>query len=107
MSATKRIASLDEGGIFARIDKHELPDLDDVLLEMVEHRRDEEEWGYFDWQDDIPTRVGYGEATVGHHRISPCWCGDHGWHIDPVHEDQDGMPDRPSGRGAFLAVMFG
>lgn len=108
MSATKRIASLDEGGIFARLDKHVLPDLDGVLFEMVEHRRDEDYWVDDDWQDDLPTRIAYGEeAHVRHLRISPCHCGDHGWHIDTVHEDEDGMPDRADGRGAFLGVMFG
>lgn len=107
MNAAKRIEVLDEGGIFARIDKHILPDLDDVLFEMAEYLRDRNDWTVLDWDDDLPTRVGNGEPTIGHHRISPCWCGDHSWHIDPVHEDEDGMPDRPSGRGAFLAVMFG
>lgn len=106
MTATKRIASLDEGGIFARLDKHVLPDLDDVLFEMLEHRRDEDYWIGDDWEDDVPTRIARGEADVRHLRISPCYCGDHGWHIDTVHEDEDGMPDRKDGRGAFLGVMF-
>lgn len=108
MRATKRIAGLDEGGIFARIDKHVLVDLDEVLLEMVEHRR-YEGWVEDDWEQDFPTRISLTpqEADVRHLRISPCYCGDHGWHIDTAHEDEDGMPDRPDGRGAFLGVMFG
>jgi hypothetical protein len=106
MSATKRIETLDEGGIFARIDKHVLPDLDDVLLEMIEHRRYQDGWD--DWDDeDQPTMISRtAEATVKHKRISPCFCGDHGWHLDWVHEDEEGMPDRSDGRGAFLAVTF-
>lgn len=108
MSATKRIASLDEGGMFARIDKHTLVDLDEVLFEMVEHRRDEDYWTEEDWQDDRPTVLSFQqpEADVRHLRISPCYCGDHGWHIDTAHEDENGMPDRKDGRGAFLGVMF-
>lgn len=109
MSAAKRIAPLDEGGIFARIDKHELPDLDDVLLEMLIDAHSEPiYWAEGDQWDDVPTRFmsSQQEADVRHLRISPCFCGEHGWHIDTVHEDEDGMPDRPSGRGAFLGVMF-
>lgn len=108
MRATKRIASLDEGGIFARIDKHVLVDLDQALFEMVEHRRDDDGWDY-DWEEDCPTRISLRpqEAEVRHLRISPCYCGDHGSHIDTAHEDENGMPDRADGRGAFLGVMFG
>ena len=112
MSAVKRLILLDEGQLLARIDKHNLPDLDDVLLEMADGAIDE---GMY-WMEDVheldePTRltsadVRYAEASVRHRRISPCFCGDHGWHLDSVHEDEDGMPDRKSGRGAFLAVMF-
>ena len=106
-SATKRIAMLDEGQIFARIDKHELPDLDAVLLEMLEYAADETDSSFY-WaiEDDEPTRLGMaGQASVKHRRISPCSCGDHGWHLDWVREDEDGMPNRSDGRGAFLAVM--
>jgi len=112
MNAVKRLMVLDEGQIVARIDKNTLPDLDDVLLEMIDGAVDEGmSWLEDVYEDDEPTRLTsaderYAEARVNHRRISPCFCGDHGWHIDSVHEDEDGMPDRPNGRGAFLAVMF-
>ncbi len=112
MSAIKRLEVLDEGQVFARIDKHDLPDLDQVVLEIYAGlvasgsmaSLEDDQW------DDEPTRIstwdGGREARVSHRRISPCFCGDHGWHLDSVHEDENGMPDRPDGRGAFLAVMF-
>lgn len=109
MSAVKRLYVLDEGQVVARIDKRELPDLDDVLLEMLAGALDEgayfiEEGQFEDW----PSRLGMvSEASVRHRRISPCYCGDHGWHMDWVHEDENGMPDCADSRGAFLAVEIG
>lgn len=107
MSAVKRLYVLDEGQIVARIDKRELPDLDDVLLEMLAGAVDEgANFIEDDLWDDIPSRLGMpGQADVRHRRISPCFCGDHGWHMDWVREDEDGMPSGSDGRGAFLAVM--
>lgn len=109
MPDVKKLYVLDEGQIVARIDKRVLPDLDAVLLEMLTGALDE--GAYFienDHEDDLPTRLGVpGEARVRHRRISPCFCGDHGWHMDWVSEDENGTPNRPDARGAFLAVEVG
>lgn len=114
MSAVKRLMVLDEGQVVARVDKHLLPDLDEVLLEMyseiVKDPHGQMYWLADEQEEDHPTRITSStwalEARVNHRRISPCFCGDHGWHLDSVHEDESGMPDRPDGRGAFLAVVF-
>lgn len=108
MSALRRLYVLDEGQVVARIDKHNLPDLDDLALEVLDAAIDEGAWWLEDVEwDDAPTRITSGsEPVIRHRRISPCSCGDHSWHMDWVSEDENGMPNGTDARGSFLAVEW-
>lgn len=107
MSALKAIHTIEDYGPVIRIDKHNLPDLDDLLLEALGHEETGDDWA---WRNDEPTRIAEGsrEARVQHFHMDPCPCGgdEHGWHLGIVSEDDDGMPLDPNLRGVWLGVWF-
>lgn len=110
---------IESSGPLVRIDKHNLPDLDDVMLEVLMHPDVHDELVY-EWEpvstswgssDDVPTYMpGYsrgGEPRVGYFRKNPCACGDgHTFDLGEVPMDDDGRPVGKAARGAFLGVYF-
>jgi hypothetical protein len=101
-----RIHSLIEGQIAVRFDYKNLPDLDDLMLEIA-REVDDERWGWM-FEDDTPTRFAQSDEPLRWEwtKISPCWCGEHGWHWDSrkVPDDKDWLADRPKGR--FLSIQW-
>lgn len=110
MAGARAIRRLMEGQVLARLDWRDLPDLDDLALEVLASP-DEADGLWWEWEDDYPTRISggdhptanAGEARVGWFRTSPCWCGEHGWHLDALGDDR---PQTPAGRGAFMGVEW-
>lgn len=98
-----KIHHLVEGDVGVRIDKDHLPDLDDLMLDVVR-----EEMDYL-WFDDDPTVIDAHQTEPEWQwvRISPCFCGEHGWHWDSrrVPDDKDLLEDRPARR--FVALHWG
>jgi len=127
------IDQIEESGPLVRLDRHALPDLDDLLLDVLAHQR-AERLGYdpYDepwWDGDrytitdpergrtynvggdratsIPGCEMPGEASVGFYRKNPCACGeDHSFDMAEVPMDDDGSPAGRAARGAFLGVHF-
>lgn len=103
-----RLHRLMDGEVVARVDWRELPDLDDlaldVLAEIASDAFDAHDGMMLDeWADDEPTRIAWGGAArVDWRRTSPCWCGEHGWHMDRL---APGDAERPL--RAFLAIEWG
>lgn len=114
-----RFYRLDEGQIAVRLDRDHLPDLDALMLDLAQWLDDET--GGWQWEDnDNPTRIpGDREPAWQWAKISPCWCGEHGWHWDArsavawpkrhldaglVTGEPDMIADRPKGR--FIAMEW-
>lgn len=120
----KKIWHMEDSGPLARIDHRNLPDLDDLMLELAAWSitEDPEYFGddrftYVDYNGveragggDRPTRVasGYdrgGEAKVGWMRTNPCTCGgEHSFDLVEVTTEDGARPDGKAGRGTFMAV---
>lgn len=116
----KKFWPIEEAGGLARIDRHNLPDLDDLMLEvlMLPETREalDEQWEdqvYPGGENDRPTAVPYcdrwhrGEAEIGYFRTNPCMCGEeHTFDLGTVEMDENGEPMGGAARGAFLGVYF-
>lgn len=109
---------IEYSGPLVRIDKHDLPDLDDLMLDVLMHPDIYAE-AIYEWEpalypwgtaDDVPTSIpsySRGEAVVGYFRKNPCACGDgHGFDLGEVGMDDEGNPVGKAARGAFLGVYF-
>ena len=117
-----RFWSIEEAGGLVRIDRHNLPDLDDLMLEVLSipeiAERNAERWhDAFDdgreYAQDRATSIpdtdnwSGGESVVGFYRTNPCSCGDdHTFDMGEVPMDDDGNPTGRAARGAFLGVYF-
>lgn len=105
MSGT-RIHALIEGQVAVRLDWRKLPDLDDLMLDILQERIDSgDDYIYID--DDEPTTFNSTpEPDWQWTKISPCWCGEHGWHWDSrrVPDEKDLIEDRP--RYRFIAMEW-
>jgi hypothetical protein len=117
-----KIQTLDEGQIVVRLDYRNLPDLDMLMLDVWQHLDDETGYRYGDPSevDDAPTHfAALGEPEWQWAKISPCYCGEHGWHWDSrsavewpkrqieaglVEGEPDMIADRP--RGRFIALEW-
>lgn len=109
---------IEESGPLVRIDKHKLPDLDDLMLDVLTTPgivdRNREIWeDAADDGEDRPTSIPdtdtwyLGEALVGFYRTNPCTCGEeHQFDMAEVPMDGDGQPLGAAARGAFLGVFF-
>ncbi|KEP72869.1 hypothetical protein HR12_39510 [Microbacterium sp. SUBG005] len=111
---------IEESGGLVRIDRHNLPDLDELMLDVLMDRdvreRLSEQWEdqiYPGGEHDRPTAIPYcdrwyrGEAEVGYFRTNPCTCGEeHQFDLGTVQTDEEDQPIGKSGRGAFLGVWF-
>jgi hypothetical protein len=115
MSTAIDMWSIEESGPLVKIDKRNLPDLDDLMLDIL-MRPEVHQDALYEWEplvygvtDDIPTRIpsAYGEGLVGYYRKNPCACGDgHGFDLGEVPMDDDGKPVGRAARGAFMGVYF-
>lgn len=110
MNAALTIWPIDGSGPLVRIDKHDLPDLDDLMLEIFAHPEVQCEVRYW-WYDDDPATCipggSAGEAEVGFFRKNPCACGDgHTFDMGYVGMDDEGNAVGSAARGAFLGVYF-
>lgn len=103
MTKVLRVHELIEGQVTARINWRDLPDLDDLLLEIAR----DIEWEHQTWDDDEPTRISdTREAEFQWAKISPCFCGEHGWHWDERRVDPEKpLEEHPPRR--FLALSWG
>lgn len=115
-----RFWGIEESGGMVVIDRHNLPDLDDLMLDVLMHPEVrealEEQWEdqiYPGAESDRATAVPYydrwhrGEATVGFFRTNPCTCGEeHSFDLGTVEADDDLRPVGRAARGAFLGVWF-
>ena len=117
-----KIYMLAEGQIAVRLDYRNLPDLDMLMLDIWAQYADETACWIGDPTegDDEPTRFApHVEPEWQWAKISPCSCGEHGWHWDPrsaerwpqrlldaglVEGEPDMMIDRP--RGRFVALEW-
>ena len=107
MRGVKNITYVEDSGPLVHIDKHDLPDLDDLMLEVYAWYVDE---GliYPDESDDEPTRIPYAdhEAEIGYFRKDPSNFGDFAWMLGTVPMDDEGQPLGRAARGAFMGVYF-
>lgn len=122
MPGTRIHRLLDDGQIAVRLDYNRLPDLDDLMLDIWKDQ-DESEYARLGNpcpEDDAPTAFHrYSEPAWQWAKISPCFCGEHGWHWDSRSAERwtqrqldaglmDGEPDllvdRP--RGRFIAMEW-
>lgn len=105
----KGIDHIEESGPLVRLDRHNLPDLDALMLEVYAWCVSED-LIYPDEGGDDPTSIpeANGEAQVGWFRKNPCACGnDHTFDMDELLLDDDGEPlDVRRRRGAFFGVYF-
>lgn len=117
-----KIHMLTEGQIAVRLNYRDLPDLDMLMLNIWQEHDDETGYRYGDPAegDDEPTRFAVqSEPEWQWVKISPCHCGEHGWHWDSrsaidwprreleaglVEGEPDMLIDRP--RGRFVAVEW-
>jgi len=117
-----KIHLLTEGQIAVRLDYRDLPDLDMLMLDVWKEYDAEGPWrfGNPDEDSDAPTRIpGGAEPAWQWTKISPCFCGEHGWHWDSrsavawpkrlldaglVEGEPDMIADRP--RGRFIALEW-
>lgn len=117
-----KIHMLTEGQIAVRLDYRNLPDLDMLMLDIWQEY-DDATWSRYgdpEEDDDRPTRIpGDAEPAWQWTKISPCHCGEHGWHWDSrsatswpkrwldagnVEGEPDMIADRP--RGRFIALEW-
>lgn len=110
MSTALNIWPIEYSGPLVRIDKHNLPDLDDLMLDILADQDTQMEVRFW-WYDEDPAtsvpRASAGEAEVGFYRKNPCACGDgHGFDLGYVSMDDDGKPVGKAARGAFMGVYF-
>lgn len=108
MSAALEVWPIEYSGPLIKIDKHNLPDLDDLMLDVLATLSFETEMRW-DWEDDAVTRIAgdWSEASVGFYRKNPCACGDgHGFDLGYVGMDDEGKPVGKAARGAFMGVYF-
>lgn len=121
-SPTVKVHHLTEGQLGVRLDYRDLPDLDMLMLDIWQDYDNEHGYHYGDpdADDDEPTR--FAEQREPHWqwtKISPCFCGEHGWHWDSrsaetwprrqleaglVEGEPDMLIDRPKGR--FIALEW-
>jgi hypothetical protein len=108
MSAALNVWPIEYSGPLVRIDKHNLPDLDDLMLDILAHEEVQSDLRWHWAEHDIATAVtNYGEAEVGFFRKNPCACGDnHTFDLGGVGMDDDGNPVGKAARGAFMGVYF-
>lgn len=111
---------IEDAGGMVRIDRHNLPDLDDLMLEVLMHpdvrETLDEQWEEQLWpgsEEDRATAIPHcdswyrGEAEVGCYRTNPCTCGEeHSFDMAPVEMSEDGTPTGKGARGSFMAVYF-
>lgn len=100
-----KVHLLTEGQVAVRLDYKNLPDLDDLMVEVL--RAQDWEDQHWDWEDDEPSRItSVSEPMWQWTKTSPCWCGEHGWHWDSrrVPDEKDLLDDRPKGR--FVAMEW-
>lgn len=111
---------IEEAGGLVRIDRHNLPDLDDLMLDVLMHpevrERLEEQWEEQTWPGDEEDRATAvpdcdrwygGEAVIGFYRTNPCTCGEeHSFDMASVDMSEDGEPTGRGARGSFMAVFF-
>ncbi|MDR6691355.1 hypothetical protein J2X55_002267 [Microbacterium sp. 1154] len=110
-----KLWGIEDSGPLVRIDHHNLPDLDELMLDVLMHpdMRDqlEDDWSWVTEGEDVPTRFAGAykpEAMVGWYRTNPCTCGEeHSFDMGSVDSDDDGLPVGKAARGAFMAVHFG
>lgn len=115
MSAIKKLWPIEESGPLVRMDSRNMPDLDDLMLEILQHAelRDvlSDDWQWVMEGEDVPTRIPTGykrEPEVGWFRTNPCVCGEgHTFDLAGVPVGDDGKPVGRGARGAFMAVYFG
>ncbi|UAJ78347.1 hypothetical protein IT072_13880 [Leifsonia sp. ZF2019] len=109
MSTALNVWSIEYSGPLVRIDKHNLPDLDDLLLDILAHPETQSELRWH-WVESDPATALHsrgGEAHVGYFRKNPCACGDnHTFDLGEVGMDEDGNPVGRAARGAFMGVYF-
>lgn len=111
---------IEDAGGLVRIDRHNLPDLDQLMLDVLMHpevrERLIEQWEeqtYPGFEEDRPTAIpDYdrwhgGEAQIGFYRTNPCTCGyEHSFDLASVEMTDDGDPMGKGARGAFMAVYL-
>ena len=103
------VRELIEGQVTVRLDYRHLPDLDMLMLDIW-HELDEDRsirYGDPEPDQDDPTQIDpVSEPVWQWVKISPCWCGEHGWHWDShrVTDEQDLLADRPKGK--FIAMEW-
>lgn len=130
MSAYLGIDHIVDSGPLVRIDHHNLPDLDMLMLDVYawqvaedviqpweEPYSYEHEGKTVAWGGDEPTRVEGTWYTRGDGlmvrwlRKNPCACGDeHTFDMDDLGYDENAKLGRPTTkriRGAFMGVYFG
>ena len=115
-----KVYLLDEGQCAVRIDYQNLPDLDMLMLDIWQDVDSERAFRFGDTPDDEPTKfAAESEPEWQWSKISPCFCGDHGWHWDSrsavtwpkrqldaglVEGEPDMIADRPPRR--FVALEW-
>lgn len=117
-----KIHQLTEGQIAVRLDYRNLPDLDMLMLDIWRERDDETGYRYGDPSEDDDEQTRFAtqrEPDWQWTKISPCYCGEHGWHWDSrsavtwpkrqvdaglVEGEPDMIADRP--RGRFIAMEW-
>ena len=117
-----RVQTLNEGQVVVRLDYRVLPDLDMLMLDIWQYLDDETGCRYGNpcESDDDPTSFAVtAEPAWQWAKISPCYCGEHGWHWDarsaeswPKRQIEAGLAegepdmivDRP--RGRFIAMEW-
>jgi hypothetical protein len=107
-----KIHILTEGQVAVRLDWRHLPDLDDLMVEVVREQGMWDGSAYWWAEDDEPTQIRPGgpnpEPEWQWTRISPCGgnCGEHGWHWDSrrIPDGKDLIEDRPPRR--FVALEW-
>jgi hypothetical protein len=117
-----KVYLLDEGQKGVRLDRDTLPDLDMLMLDIWRDIDNETEFRYGDpdEESDHPTRFAQdAEPAWQWTKMSPCYCGEHGWHWDSrsadtwpkrhldaglVEGEPDMIADRPKGR--FIALEW-
>jgi len=113
MNGIKTIDAIQESGPLVHLDKNHLPDLDDLMIDVLVWQGGQNRFDEWDTDaGDFPTQIFdsyyYREASVGWYRKNPCACGDeHKFDMDSVAFDDDFVPQGPAARGAFVGVYFG
>lgn len=109
MSTALNVWPIEYSGPLVRVDKHNLPDLDDLMLDILADPEVRAEVTLHWVEEDGPTTVmdGRGEGEVGFYRKNPCACGDgHTFDMGYVRMDDAGNPVGKAARGAFMGVYF-